>query len=156
TTGGRGWSNRSLGKDQNQQGEYLIRLRLGRYPEHGTALTPVLDLWRADRSGLMATPAKLLLFQNLDALTRYQPEGTRLVTSLRTGRTPQPEAKTWTDWVALDKDYQPPESAARHRWAQLRFEFVTNHPQTTPRLPRGFTVGFRVEDQADTRSTPYQ
>src|SRR5262249_36490889 len=45
TDGGRTWSGHNLGPRDNLQGEYLVRLRLGRYAPRGQVLSPVLDLW---------------------------------------------------------------------------------------------------------------
>jgi hypothetical protein len=144
TDGGRTWSNRALGKDGEQQGEYLIRLRLGRYPAQGQALSQVFDLW-ASKTGEVGTPGKVVAFRGLAALTRAQPEGTRLTIAVRTGSTPTPDAKTWTGWVPLDKDHRPAEPAQRHRWAQLRFALQTSRPQATPRVPARFELAFDVQ-----------
>src|SRR5262249_506459 len=64
--------------------------------------------------------------------------GTKLTPFLRTGSTPAPDAKQWTDWVVFATDFQPAESARGHRWAQLKFELTTTRAQATPRLPARF------------------
>src|SRR5262249_37700194 len=84
-------------------------------------------------------------FHGLSALTRGQPEGTRLTVALRTGSTPTPDAKNWTAWVPLDKNHHPAGPAQRHRWAQLRFELRTSRPQATPRVPARFELAFDVQ-----------
>jgi hypothetical protein len=144
--GGRTWSGDSLGKQNDQRGEYLVRLRLGRYAPHGQALSDVLDLWAGD-AGRPASPGKLLSFRGMAGLSQGQPDGTRLVASLRTGTTPAPDAKSWTDWAALDRDHEPPAAAESHRWAQLRFELSTDRPQATPRLPARLDVAFTVRPE---------
>jgi hypothetical protein len=146
--GGRTWSADTLGRQNDQRGEYLVRLRLGRYAPRGWALAPVLDLW-ADDAGRVPTPGKLVSFRALAGLGQGQPAGTRLVVSLRTGSTPAPDPKTWTDWTVLDRDYQPPAAAERHRWAQLRFDLATDRPQATPHIPPRLDVAFvRQEEPA--------
>ncbi len=134
TDGGKTWSRTNLGAKNNLRGEYLVRLRVGQYARRGWVKTPVFDLW-APPGGGIATPGKLGMVESLAALRREQPPGTKLVPWLRTGSTPAPEARTWTDWVALDRDYHPNEPAWRHRWAQLKFELATTVPQATPALP---------------------
>src|SRR5262249_45372735 len=78
-------------------------------------------------------------------------EGTRLAVSLRTGSTPSPHEQNWTAWIPLDKDYQPPNAAQGHRWAQLKFDLQTDRPQSTPRLPARFELAFdfRADVAAD-------
>jgi hypothetical protein len=141
--GGRTWSADTLGARNNQRGEYLIRLRLGRYAPHGWALSPVLDLWSAT-SGQVAGPGRLV---SVAGIGLPQPAGTRLVTSLRTGSTPATDPKTWTDWVVLDREYRPASGAERHRWAQLRFDLATDKPQVTPRLPAHLQLAFALHEE---------
>jgi hypothetical protein len=76
---------------------------------------------------------------------KRQPMGTKIVSWLRTGSTPEPAAKTWTAWTQLDKPYKPAGVAARHRWAQLKFELSTSQAQATPRLPRQFQLVFDIQ-----------
>jgi hypothetical protein len=143
--GGRTWSADTLGRQNDQRGEYLVRLRLGRYAPHGWALTPVLDLWAADPARV-PTPGKVEVHP-LAGLGHDRPAGTRLGVSLRTGSTPVPDTKTWTDWVVLDRDYHPPAAAERHRWAQLRLDLATNQAQATPRVPPRLDIAFTVQDE---------
>jgi hypothetical protein len=141
--GGRTWSSRSLGAENNKQGEYLVRLRLGRYAAQGWLQTPVFDLWQV-RIGEVAVPGRVVLVEALDRLAAGQPEGTSLVPWLRTGSTPTPDPKSWTDWVRFDKDYRPAGAANRHRWAQLKFDLATTRPQRTPRLPAQFKLAYTL------------
>ena len=147
TDGGRSWSNRALGKDGEQQGEYLIRLRLGRYAAEGQAVSQVFDLWTR-KTGEIGTPGKVVAFKGLAALTRNQPDGTRLGIALRTGSTPTPDLQHWTAWQPLDKDHRSEGSAQAHRWAQLRFVLRTSRPQATPRVPAAFALAFDFEPEA--------
>lgn len=143
TDGGKTWSNQ-IGKSNDQQGEYLVRLRLGRYAPRGQALSPIIDLWNAGSNGI-GTPGRLVVFRGFGALQQAQADGTQRTFWLRTGSTPTPDGKTWTAWTDLTKDYQPDAAAAGHRWAQLRFDLSTTRPQATPRLPAELPVSFDRE-----------
>jgi hypothetical protein len=141
TDAGQTWSNRTLGDKNNLQGEYLIRLRQYRhFAPRGWVMTGVFDLWAAS-PGSVATPGNL---KSIQAMSRVQsprqpfPGETRLVGWWRTGATPTPDKNNWTAWQRLDREHEPPRSAARHRWAQLKFELMTTRPFKTPRLPGGF------------------
>jgi hypothetical protein len=139
--GGRTWSKQMLGVKNNQQGEYLVRLRIGRYAPRGWAMSPVFDLWKGEPREV-PMPAELVSCQDLAGLNRGQPEGTRLVPWLRTGTRPLPDPETWTYWVPLDKAYRPDATERRNRWAQLKFDLITERPQSTPRLPDQFDWSF--------------
>src|SRR5262245_26756407 len=115
------WTNRQLGTKDNLQGEYLVRLRLGRYARSGWAMTPILDLWSANSP--IAVPGSLVEFA---LKTGMQPDGTKLALWIRTGSTPDPDGRHWTEWLALEKTWIPGEATRRHRWAQLRFDLSTS------------------------------
>src|SRR5262249_44730568 len=130
--GGRTWHRDSLGAKGNQQGEYLIRLRIGRHAPRGWAMSPVLDLWGAD----IGRPAKLT---KLSFSVGEQPKETSVKVLMRTGSSPDPDEKTWTPWTATEQErfhlravQWVKENAAGHRWAQLKFELQTQRPQQTP------------------------
>jgi hypothetical protein len=144
--GGRTWSARGLGAENNQRGEYLVRLRVGRYAPHGWVQSPALDLWGA--AGTVGVPGTLVSVALLDRLVRTQPQGTGVVPWLRTGSTPAPDAKTWTDWIRLDTAYEPAAAGGRHRWAQLKFELTTSKPQLTPRLPARLELVYDIRRDA--------
>ncbi|HZY87577.1 MAG TPA: transglutaminase-like domain-containing protein, partial [Gemmataceae bacterium] len=131
--GGRTWSDRALGAKGDQQGEYLVRLRLGRYAPHGRATSRVLDLW-AEAPGEIAAPGEVVAFRSPTSLNEGQPRGTRVVAWLRTGSTPVPDAEHWSAWRALDKELTPDAKGAGHRWAQLALELRTARPQASPAL----------------------
>jgi hypothetical protein len=133
--GGRTWSDTELGSGNNLQGEYLVRLRLGRYAPRGWVLSEVLDLWGASGAdGPVMIPGKLKLIKGLGHLRKGRPVGVEVRPFLRTGSTPTPGAQTWTDWTPLDADYKPDAAGSAHRWAQVKVELATSNPQATPRL----------------------
>jgi hypothetical protein len=131
--GGANWSNRELGDKNDLQGEYLVRLRLGRYAPRGWALSPVLDLWGQSATEV-GKPWKIEGFSAMTELNKDQPKGTRLTAWLRTGSTPTPEEANWTTWRKLDEDVKTDAKTAAHLWAQLKYELSTTRAQATPRL----------------------
>src|SRR5262249_26484090 len=86
-----------LGRHGNQPGEYLVRLRLGRYPPNSWVRSEVFDLW-ADPSGGVAAPGRCVSFHGLEELRRKLPEKTSLIPYLRTGSTPTTDLEHWTPW----------------------------------------------------------
>ncbi len=147
TDGGKTWTNEALGAKGAGPGEYLIRLRVGRHPARGWATSQPFDLWAA-RTGAVGTPGKVVALRSLAALTRGQPDGTRLTVSVRTGTTPTPDEQNWTGWVPLGTDYRPDGAAQRHRWVQLRFDLQTTRPLATPRVPARFDLAFDFQPDA--------
>jgi hypothetical protein len=143
--GGGTWSDTELGAKNHLQGEYLVRLRLGRYAPRGWVLSQVLDLWGGTAAnGPVVVPGKLTLVKGLSRLRQGRPAGIEVRPFLRTGSTPTPDANCWSDWVALDKDYTPDASGSAHRWAQVKVELATSNPKLTPRL-----YPFRLEATLD-------
>lgn len=128
TDGGRTWSREHLTAKGTVQGEYLVRLRLGRYAPRGWALSPVIDLWEG-KNGI-GTPRAVTGFE-VHPFAK-QPRGTQAKVLLRTGSTPTPDDKTWTRWSLADQQHVPEEKG--HRWAQVKIELSTNAPQETPRV----------------------
>lgn len=137
--GGKTWTKDNLGPKGDQEGEYLIRLRLGRFAARGAATSAVFDLWSVNET-TVATPGKVLAFYSPGIVELQQPAGTHLRVSLRTGSTPAVDAKTWTPWQTLDKKQQPDVQQQAHRWAQLKFELVSEKAQATPRVPAKFAL----------------
>jgi hypothetical protein len=143
--GGKTWSNQSLGKSDDQAGEYLIRLRLNRYAPSGWVLTPTQDLWAVGMGDSVSVPARVLRIQGLGDVLAGQPAGTRLKAFLRLGDTPTPDAKRWTNWIAFEDAYAPTKAQERLRFAQFRFELATDKPQATPKLHCKFKLELVVQ-----------
>jgi hypothetical protein len=129
TDGGRTWTRHNLTSKGNVEGEYVIRLRLGRYAPRGWAISPVLDL---GGDGIAAAGKVQAL---VPGKAVAQAEGTRVSVFARAGSTPTFDAKSWTEWRALDQPMTPADSTLR--WAQLKFDLETQHPQRTPRIRAG-------------------
>lgn len=155
TDGGKTWTKDNLGPKGDQEGEYLIRLRLGRSPGSGWALSPVFDLWSASETAL-AIPGKVLAFESTSAALVKQPAGTSLHIWLRTGSTPTVDAKTWTAWLPFHKKLQVDGADQTHRWAQLKFELKSEHPRLTPRVPGKFTLAFDFRPDPGVKSAAIQ
>jgi hypothetical protein len=137
TDGGQTWTTADVGHKGHGPGEFVVRLRLGRYAKSGWVKTPILDLWptadgiaRPGRLGTVKTPS-----------VGKSPDGTSIHTHIRLGPTPEPGDR-WTSWAPLDKDYTPPMAADGFRWAQLRFELATTRPLITPELPARFVLDY--------------
>jgi hypothetical protein len=133
--GGRTWSGSELGTSDNLQGEYLVRLRLGRYAPSGWVVSEVLDLWApTSADGHVILPCKLRAIKGLSSLHQGRPAGVEVHPFVRTGSTPVPDPHTWTAWTALEADLTPDAAHEGHRWAQVKVEVATAKPQETPRL----------------------
>jgi hypothetical protein len=151
TDGGKTWSDTELGTNNSLQGEYLVRLRLGRFAPRGWILSGVFSLWMATHAGwAVPVPAKVTEFKSKVSecegeadVRKAQPPGTSVRVFLRTGSSPTPEPGTWTGWVSLDSNYKPDAAASAHRWVQLKIELETTKPQVTPRL-HPFKVDYDV------------
>ena len=141
--GGQTWSAADAGGKGHATGEYVVRLRLGRFARTGWAESAVVDLWTAADG--IGRPGKLTGIKALDV--GKQPEGTTLRPLVRLGPTPTPGHR-WTAWAALDRDYTPSADAAGFRWAQLRFELATTRPLAGPELGK-FQLDFDVTPEPE-------
>jgi hypothetical protein len=127
--GGKTWAKDNLGPKGDQEGEYLIRLRLGRFAARGWVLSPVVVLGPAE--GGVLQPGKVLSIQPPWDIKKL--EGTAIQVWLRTGSTPAPD-KAWTPWLPFDREIKTDGAQQAHRWAQVKFELTSDKPQATPRL----------------------
>ncbi len=145
--GGKTWSTDDLTSKANQQGEYLVRLRLGKYAASGSATSQVFDMWTGGRDEI-GTPTGVSLIHASESLQAKQPPGTKLTTLIRLGNSPVPDDKSWTDWVSLDKDVTPANKMSGHRWGQLKLVLTTTKGQATPQSPASFHLAFDGAKQA--------
>jgi hypothetical protein len=134
--GGRTWSTQDLTDKGGLQGEYLMRLRLGRQASSGWAMSQVLDLWAAHEHDIPA-PRRVLAFHNLD----FNRPGGGVEAFIRTGPTPVPD-KAWTSWASLHK-HQVAAAEQTHRWAQLKFD-LDSGVGSGPRVPAAFRLEYQV------------
>jgi hypothetical protein len=94
--GGKTWDYNRLGKDGFIDGEYLVRLRLGRYPDSAEILSDYLELAALVSDGPVK-PAVRLNRIALD-LEKVTPAGTSVALDLRGGTTPAYAPDSWTPW----------------------------------------------------------
>jgi hypothetical protein len=96
--GGKTWDYHHLGKGGFIDGEYLVRLRLGRYPDSAEILSDYLEL----ASFLSGDPVKPAVRAKTIALEldKLTPAGTSVALELRGGTTPAYAPDTWTTWKA--------------------------------------------------------
>ena len=126
--GGKTWDYNHLGKGGFIDGEYLVRLRLGRYADSAEILSDYLEL-AAFVSGDPVKPAVSLktIALELDKLT---PAGTSVALELRGGPTPSYAPDTWTPWKAAAAlaagDYK------NWRFVQWRATLRTTDRRVTP------------------------
>ncbi len=128
--GGRTWDRDRLGTEGFIDGEYLIRLRLGRYPEKGEILSDFIDAASLIAATAVKPAIRLRrLALRLDATT---PAGTSIVPAVRGGRTPSYDPATWGAWT--DPARVSSETLSEWRYVQWKAELRTSHHGRTPVL----------------------
>jgi len=99
--GGRTWDYDHLGEAGFIDGEYLIRLRLGRYPQEGEILSEFIEV-----SSLVVNepikPEVSLKSLNFDLQT-IEPAGTSIALFVRGGPSPSYDPETWTSWIPFSR-----------------------------------------------------
>jgi hypothetical protein len=133
--GGKTWDYNHLGKDGFIDGEYLIRLRLGRYPGTAEVLSDYLELASFVTADQVKPAVRLRrLAVELDKAT---PAGTTVAVDLRGGPTPSYSPETWSPWAPVsrlsDRDYK------NWRFIQWRATLGTADRRVTP-LIKSLTV----------------
>lgn len=134
--GGTTWDYDHLGPDGVENGEYLVRLRLNRYPRTGTLTSDVVDLatlWAKGQEGFGVLRPSVRVSGLRLAWRCECPPGTQIALQVRTGESPQPTAESWTPWrpVVNRRSFAPPPS---HRYVQWRALLGTRRPLSTPVL----------------------
>ena len=94
--GGKTWDYDHLGHDGEYNGEYMVRLGMGRYPEQGMLWSDGIDLAALALPGPIAPVAKPLSVQ-LAADTRM-PDTTTVRIELRSGTIPEYNPERWSAW----------------------------------------------------------
>lgn len=104
-------------------GEFLVALRLQRYPAQGIITSPVIDLASpADKDVVRPLLQVRAVRAEADAVT---PPGTSVGLQTRTGKTPRPD-NSWTAWQTG--------GAAPRRYVQWRALLQTDNRAATPTL----------------------
>jgi hypothetical protein len=133
--GGKTWDYNHLGKEGFIDGEYVIRLRLGRYPGAAEVLSDYLQLASFVTAGPLKPAVRLRrLALELDKAT---PPGTTVTVDLRGGATPSYSPETWSPWAPVsslsERDFR------NWRFIQWRASLGTADRRVTP-LIRSLTV----------------
>ncbi len=128
--GGKTWDDARLGRENYIDGEYLIRLRLARYPARAEILSDFIELASLAGEGAVK-PAVALKSLRLLAETQTPP-GTSVGLAVRGGPTPAFAPETWSAW-SEPADLAP---AAVKAWkfVQWRAELRTADRRRTPVL----------------------
>jgi len=123
------WQTNPLGVDANLEGEYVVRLRLGRHVRAGSLTTPVVDL--LSESGSTNVIRKNGIVRSvLIRPTGAMPKATGMSMEARSGTTLQPAPATWDEWKSIS---EAPMSV-RGRYLQCRFHLTTDNPLASPVL----------------------
>ena len=147
---GANWTHDKLGEQGFCDGEYLIRLRLSHYPEHGGILSdfvPVGDIITNNPIKPVFSLKDIRIKADADI-----PGGTTVNLWLRGGSTPSYDPATWDGWKRAG-DYRTMENT-RHDWKYLQWEAVlrTKKALRTPSLKKvTVTIKANVSEQTGTR-----
>jgi transglutaminase-like putative cysteine protease len=125
---GRTWSYNLMGYDDSQKGEYLARLRLGRFASTGIITSPVIELnpdgeviKRPVMGGKVRVKAEVIT-----------PEGTEVALRARLGRTLLPSPEDWTAWQGVTEGVWL--EVTGQRFLQWEATLTTSDPLATPIL----------------------
>lgn len=136
--GGKTWDYDHLGEAGFIDGEYLIRLRLARYPAEGEILSEFIEvasLATQDPIKPSVTIKKLVL-----ELDQVAPPGTSIACAIRGGETPAYSPDTWSPWISIsdlsDRNYR------NWRFLQWRARLRTSDRRRTPVLKK---IGLRAD-----------
>ncbi|MHB9106157.1 MAG: hypothetical protein ACYDCO_03785 [Armatimonadota bacterium] len=139
--GGKTWDFDHLGTDGQYNGEYVVRLGLGRYPGAGVLWSDSIDLAALAGDGSLAPVAKPVDVKLTAHITA--PAQTAVRFELRSGPTPSYDPERWSAWhnTALSAwGSLPPD----HRYVQWRAFLSTKDRQATPLL-RAVKLQARLE-----------
>ncbi len=124
---GRTWRHENLGVNNGDDGEYLVRLRIGRHAPQGEVASEVLDLLGlAGADGIAPRGRVEEVRLSVEA---ERPDGTGVQPFCRTGPGPDGDPAAWTSWAPADAPVRPPDGA---RFLQWRLLLTTTRPQATP------------------------
>lgn len=127
TDGGQTWRYENLGVNDGDDGEYLIRLRIGRHAPQGEVASEAVDLLGlAGADGIAPRGRVQEVRLKIEA---ERPDGTGIQTFWRSGPGPNYDPATWTPWAPADAPVHPPDKAQFFQW---RLTLTTKHPQATP------------------------
>jgi len=142
--GGKTWDYNRLGRDGFIDGEYLIRLRLSRYPADAEILSDYIDVASLLGDGIIRPDVKLkALTLSLEA---DAPRGTSLTAHIRGGKTPAYCPETWSSWVPAAGVKAA--GIADWKYLQWRVNLRTRDRRVTPSI-KGLTLTADVDRLAE-------
>ncbi|MHB9107029.1 MAG: hypothetical protein ACYDCO_08235 [Armatimonadota bacterium] len=129
--GGATWDTDRLGDGGYIDGEFSVRLNIGRYAPDAWIVSPVIDLASAVmQEGIPAGTGGRLDALEVDAV---KPQGTSVQAFLRTGPTPDGNEESWSAW----KPWPPRGGMATFdRFVQWQLVLDTTAAQQTPVVRR--------------------
>jgi len=139
--GGQTWDYDHLGTAGEFNGEYTVRLGLGRYPMKGILWSDGIDLAALVPGGPIAPAGKPLAVMLAPDVTVEAPTAVRL--QLRSGTTPAYDPERWDAWQPVTAGAWtalPPD----HRYVQWRAILATTDRLRTPLL-RSVTLNVKLE-----------
>jgi len=128
--GGKSWSVDRLGPAGDIAGEYYVRLYLEHFLTRGSILLPVTDVANLEGNPL-ASPVSAPGPVRISVSASPESKGGVSV-RVRSGTTYVPSPKTWTGWMALERDGSL--EASRGRFVQVEVTLATADPLVTPKL----------------------
>ena len=154
--GGKTWDFDRLSSNRNLNGEYIVRLLLGRHPASGWIESEPVDLWPKVEGTDVAVPARIT---NVNTDWQMQIAGSLFVTGanfeeararaadkvpgikllLRVGSTPAYDPKTWTAWadaaeLMAGKAHGKRLADGDHRYVQWRVELTASNDRTVAQV----------------------
>jgi transglutaminase-like putative cysteine protease len=143
--GGATWDDAVLGKKDDFDGEYYVRIYLEQHLARGTYTSPVVDAANLAESPL-AKPVGEIGPVRIRAAADVA-ESTQVAMSFRSGTTLAVDEEHWTAWQPLSK-LDDLATSPRGRFVQVRVELSTSDPRRTPRL-RELTISAEPKPAAD-------
>ncbi len=139
--GGKTWDYDHIGGDGAFNGEYTVRLGLGRYPDGGAIWSDGIEIAALAAGGPIRPRVRaeaVCLMANLTA-----PPGTEVGFELRSGMTPEYDPEAWEAWrpAPLGEWLEVPPG---HGYLQWRAALSTADPLRTPLL-RSVTLRAKLE-----------
>ena len=131
--GGKTWSYDKLGPKGQIDGEYYVRVFLDHHRPKGWLRLPVLDI-----GNLTKQPIALPLEKVGAVQLFFQPETEKvgqILIQARSGTTPVPDPKTWSDWQTLNSK-RPVLDKPTGRYVQLTIHLRASHSSETPKLTK--------------------
>jgi len=142
--GGKTWDYDHLGSSGRFNGEYNVRLGLGRYPSKGILWSEGIDLAALAGKGPITPVAVPQAVQLAPDMTTPVPSALRL--QLRSGTTPAYDPERWNAWQPVNPGAWVTLPAG-HRFAQWRAVLATEHHLVTPLL-RSVTLKAKLDGVA--------